>query len=136
MHPLMADGTIENYRRVARGEKGGHAGPPWYHGLICEVIRGVSDILAVHYDKAIDQQMDEIIETIGAVQDVDPEGWINPYTTLMCPEKRWSWHGCPCCPPMLLKLVGVMPSYIFAAEEDNIWLNLHIDSKVALGDAE
>ena len=27
-------------------------------------------------------------------------------------RERWSWHGCPCCPPMLLKLVGVMPSYI------------------------
>ena len=90
---FMADGAIENYRRVARGEKGGHAGPPWYHGLICEVIRGVSDILAVHYDKAIDDQLDDIIDHIGAAQEADPEGWINPYTTLMCPEKRWGFNG-------------------------------------------
>ena len=59
---FLADGAIENYRRVARGEHGGHAGPPWYHGLIGEVIRGVSDLLAVRYDPLLDRQLDEIVE--------------------------------------------------------------------------
>lgn len=90
---FMADGAIENYRRVARGEKGNHAGPPWYHGLICEVIRGVSDILAVHYDKSIDERLDSIIDAMADAQAADPEGWINPYTTLICPEKRWGLNG-------------------------------------------
>lgn len=90
---FMVDGAIENYRRVARKEKGGHAGPPWYHGLICEVIRGVSDILAVHYDSSIDERLDTIIDAIADAQAADPDGWINPYTTLMCPEKRWGLNG-------------------------------------------
>jgi len=90
---FMEDGAIENYRRVARGETGGHAGPPWYHGLICEVIRGVSDMLAVRYNEEIDARLDEIIDAIAAAQAVDPEGWINPYTTLERPTQRWGFNG-------------------------------------------
>lgn len=90
---FMKDGAIENYRRVARGERGGHAGPPWYHGLICEVIRGVSDMLSVRYDAKIDAELDLMIEAIAEAQAADDEGWINPYTTLMCPEKRWGLNG-------------------------------------------
>ena len=22
-------------------------------------------------------------------------------------RKRWAWHGCPCCPPMFLKIMGI-----------------------------
>lgn len=90
---FMKDGAIENYKRVARKERGGHAGPPWYHGLICEVIRGVSDMLAVRYDADIDARLDSIIDAIDCAQKADDEGWINPYTTLMCPEKRWGLNG-------------------------------------------
>lgn len=90
---FMADGAIENYRRVARGEQGGHAGPPWYHGLICEVIRGVSDMQAVHYDPSIDEQLDSIIDVMADAQAADREGWLNPFTTLMWPEKRWGFNG-------------------------------------------
>ncbi|MBQ9995536.1 MAG: glycoside hydrolase family 127 protein, partial [Clostridia bacterium] len=90
---FLAEGAIGNYERVARRERGGHVGPPWYHGLICECIRGISDLLVAHYDQSLDEQMDFIIEKIAAAQDIDPEGYINPYTTLMCPEKRWGLNG-------------------------------------------
>ena len=70
---FLADGAVENYERVARGEHGGHAGPPWYHGLICEVIRGVSDLLAVRYDPALDKQLDGIIDAIRRAQGEDGE---------------------------------------------------------------
>jgi len=90
---FLAEGAVANYERVARGERGGHVGPPWYHGLICECIRGISDLLVAHYDKSLDDQMDAIIEKIAAAQAVDPEGYINPYTTLMCPDQRWGLNG-------------------------------------------
>ncbi|MBO5127292.1 MAG: glycoside hydrolase family 127 protein, partial [Clostridia bacterium] len=90
---FLAEGAIGNYERVARGETGGHVGPPWYHGLICECIRGISDLLVAHYDKSLDDSLDAIIEKIAAAQAVDPEGYINPYTTLMCPEQRWGLNG-------------------------------------------
>ena len=47
------DGAIENYLRIARGERGQHGGYPWFHGLICETLRGLSDLLLHHCAKAI-----------------------------------------------------------------------------------
>ena len=87
------EGAIENYNRVANGESGGHVGPPWYHGLICECIRGVSDILVLNYDERLDKKLDEIIDLIAKAQAADPENYINPYTTLMRPHQRWGRNG-------------------------------------------
>ena len=42
---------------------------------------------------------------------------------------RWSWHSCPCCPPMFLKLMGALPSYIYATDADSLYVNLFIGSK-------
>lgn len=88
---FLKDGAVENYERVARGEKGGHAGPPWYHGLICEVIRGVSDLLAVRYDPALDERLDAVINAIRRAQGED--GWLHPYVTLERPDQLWGLNG-------------------------------------------
>ena len=50
-------------------------------------------------------------------------------------RERWSWHGCPCCPPMLLKAAGELPACLFARAEDTLWMNLFIDAEAKLGDA-
>jgi len=42
---------------------------------------------------------------------------------------RWSWHNCPCCPPMFLKLMGALPSYIYATDADSLYVNLFVGSK-------
>ncbi len=42
---------------------------------------------------------------------------------------RWSWHECPCCPPMFLKLAGSLPGYIYSQEKNSIFVNLFIGSK-------
>jgi DUF1680 family protein len=26
--------------------------------------------------------------------------------------RRWEWHGCPCCPPMFLKLMGALTGIV------------------------
>lgn len=88
---FLADGAIENYERVARGERGGHAGPPWYHGLIGEVIRGVSDLLTVRYDSALDERLDAVIDAIARAQGED--GWLHPYVTLERPDQLWGLNG-------------------------------------------
>ena len=41
---------------------------------------------------------------------------------------RWVWHTCPCCPPMLLKMMGALRSYIFSYSDKDVYLNLHIGS--------
>ena len=42
-------GAINNFDLVRDGKSGGHAGPPWYDGLIYEMIRGSADFLAEGY---------------------------------------------------------------------------------------
>lgn len=43
-------------------------------------------------------------------------------------RNRWTWHDCPCCPPMFLKLMSTMPSYIYATDASNLYVNLFIGS--------
>jgi DUF1680 family protein len=45
---------------------------------------------------------------------------------------RWSWHTCPCCPPMFLKMMGALPSYIYATDPESIYINLFVGSKANL----
>jgi DUF1680 family protein len=45
------------------------------------------------------------------------------------PLERWSWHGCPCCPPMFLKIMGAMPGYIYAQDPSGLYVNLFVGSR-------
>ena len=42
--------------------------------------------------------------------------------------RRWEWHGCPCCPPMLLKLYSSLGTYIYTCSEHALCVNLLIGS--------
>ena len=42
--------------------------------------------------------------------------------------RRWDWHGCPCCPPMLLKLFSALNSFIYAYDDLCVNVNLFIGS--------
>lgn len=45
-------------------------------------------------------------------------------------RQRWEWHGCPCCPPMFLKLMSAMPGYIYSADTTGIYVNLFVGSRM------
>jgi DUF1680 family protein len=45
---------------------------------------------------------------------------------------RWTWHGCPCCPPMFLKIMGALPGYIYAQDTNAVYVNLFIGSHANL----
>ena len=47
-------------------------------------------------------------------------------------HKRWQWHDCPCCPPMILKLAGALPQFIYAYDDEGVYVNLFIGSEAAL----
>jgi DUF1680 family protein len=47
-------------------------------------------------------------------------------------NSRWSWNGCPCCPPMFLKLMGAMPGYIYAQDKTGIYVNLFVGSQAKI----
>lgn len=42
--------------------------------------------------------------------------------------KRWAWHGCPCCPPMLLKLYSTLNKYIYSLSDNELCINMLIES--------
>lgn len=46
--------------------------------------------------------------------------------------KRWSWHTCPCCPPMFLKITGELPRYIYSSNKSTVFVNLFIGSETKI----
>ena len=57
--------------------------------------------------------------------------YINPLVSRGDIE-RWDWHQCPCCPPMLLKMMGALKTYIWSYSGDDLYLNLHIGSETGI----
>ena len=51
---------------------------------------------------------------------------------------RWEWHGCPCCPPMLIKMFSSLSRYIYSYSGDVLCVNMFIGSHMTAGgiDAE
>ncbi|HMI02443.1 MAG TPA: beta-L-arabinofuranosidase domain-containing protein, partial [Pedobacter sp.] len=87
--------VFENFDKIARGKKGtgGHAGLPWFDGLIYESIRGIGDLVSQHPDPVLQARLDGYIDRIYAAQQADPEGYINTYTDLMEPAHHWGDNG-------------------------------------------
>jgi DUF1680 family protein len=86
-------GAFNNFDRVRDGKSDGHAGPPWYDGLVYEMIRGSADFLAAKPEPALEQRMDGYIARIAAAQARDPDGYLNTWTQLEHPTQRWGLNG-------------------------------------------
>jgi DUF1680 family protein/alpha-L-arabinofuranosidase len=86
--------VFNNFDKVASGNlKGGHAGLPWFDGLIYESIRGIGDLIGQHPNAKIEARLDQYIDRIYAAQKADPDGYLNTYTQLMEPTHRWGDNG-------------------------------------------
>lgn len=44
-------------------------------------------------------------------------------------DHHWAWHTCPCCPPMIHKIFGMMDRLIYAQSDDSLFVNLLIGSE-------
>jgi len=86
-------GALNNFDRVRDGKSDGHAGPPWYDGLIYEMIRGSADFLAAKPDPVLEARIDGYIARIAAAQARDPNGYLNTWTQLEHPNQRWGLNG-------------------------------------------
>ncbi len=88
------DGAFRNFDLVARGElNAAHGGPPWYDGLVYEVIRGASDLMVQQGDPALEGRIDGYVERIAAAAARDPDGYVNTYTQMREPAHRWGQNG-------------------------------------------
>ncbi|MFO0930226.1 MAG: glycoside hydrolase family 127 protein, partial [Gemmataceae bacterium] len=88
------DGTLLNFDRVRDGKLNEpHSGPPWYDGLLYEMIRAGADFLAAKRDPALERRLDGYIERIAAAQARTPDGYLNTYTQMREPTHRWGLNG-------------------------------------------
>lgn len=87
------DGALTNFDRIRDGVGGEHGGPPWYDGLIYEMIRGAADFLSAQRDPALELRLDGYIDRIAAAAAKDPDGYLNTYTQLKEPTHRWALNG-------------------------------------------
>src|SRR5208337_4275347 len=55
-----------------------HAGPPWYDGLIYEMIRGSADFLIIKPDPELEAQLDGYIARIAAAAATNPNSYLTP----------------------------------------------------------
>jgi DUF1680 family protein len=86
-------GALGNFDAVRDGRTGGHAGFPWYDGLVYETICGASKLLAAGRDDALVAHLDGSIKRIADAQTAEDDGYLNTNTTLLFPEKRWGENG-------------------------------------------
>jgi DUF1680 family protein len=87
------DGALANFDKVRDGTGGEHAGPPWYDGLIYEMIRAGADFLAIRPDPVLEARLDGYIGRIAGAAAKDPDGYLNTYTQLKEPTHRWGVNG-------------------------------------------
>ena len=87
------DGALENFDKIRDGKGGEHGGPPWYDGLIYEMIRASADFMAAQPDPKLESRVDGYIQRIAAAAATDTNGYLNTYTQLKEPDHRWGRNG-------------------------------------------
>lgn len=88
-----ACGYLNNYALVAGTGEGESKGPHFSDGLLCEAIRGASDLLAAHYDPDLDARLDRMIAVIAAASEKSSDGYLCTPTILRHPDTRWGTNG-------------------------------------------
>lgn len=71
----------------------------------------------------------------GALAGVSLDGTSYFYTNYLMSNpdrRRWSWHTCPCCPPMFLKMMGALPGSVYATGPDGLYVNLLVGSRATI----
>lgn len=64
---------------------------------------------------------------------VDLEGRNFTYTNpLDSSEKRYLWHGCPCCVGNIPRTLLSLPTWMYARSSDALYVNLYLGSKVMI----
>lgn len=66
--------------------------------------------------------------------DVDLEGQNFTYTnSLDSSQKRYKWHVCPCCVGNIPRTLLMLPTWMYATSNDDLFINLYAGSTVTAG---
>ncbi len=49
-------------------------------------------------------------------------------------QKRYAWHNCPCCVGNIPRTLLELPTWMYSAGKDALYVNMYAGSKVAVGD--
>ncbi len=90
---LEKDGALRNFEAVRDGVKVKHGGRPWEDGLLYETLCAAADFLALGPDPELDARLDRVIALVAAAQERGGDGYINTWTQLVVPDRRWGLNG-------------------------------------------
>ncbi|NLG24258.1 MAG: glycoside hydrolase family 127 protein [Clostridiales bacterium] len=79
---------VDNFRRAAGWQAGGHEGLFYNDSDVYKVLEGVAYALMATPDRSLEAQADGIIDAICAAQ--QPDGYLYTYFILKTPEHRWT----------------------------------------------
>ena len=67
--------------------------------------------------------------------DVDLEAKNFTYTNALdSSERRYPWHGCPCCVGNIPRTLLMLPTWMYATGRHSLYVNLYAGGKVTVGD--
>lgn len=78
---------LENFRRVVRGEKGGHVGLPFDDSDVTKWCEACAYALVAHPSAALRKLLDETVDLVAKVQRAD--GYLDTYIQLDHPDDAW-----------------------------------------------
>jgi len=88
------DGTEKNFLNISEGWNSKEFyGTPWQDGMIYEIIRGASDLITDRKSERVEALIDKYIEKVTAAQDAIGDGYIQTFTTIKMPNKRFGQNG-------------------------------------------
>ncbi len=65
------------------------------------------------------------------LSDLDLQGQNFTYTNALdTSEKRYKWHGCPCCVGNIPRTLLMLPTWMYATAKDGLYVNLYAGSTV------
>ena len=65
--------------------------------------------------------------------DVDLEAKNFTYTNALdSSERRYPWHGCPCCVGNIPRTLLMLPTWMYATSKDSLYVNLYAGSRVTV----
>jgi len=106
----------------------------------CESCANCGELFFQHKMNAIYRQArfaDLYEDTIynAILGDVDLDARNFTYTNALdSSEKRYPWHGCPCCVGNIPRTLLMLPTWMYASGKDSLYVNLYAGSTVTVDD--